>query len=89
MSLAWIQQLVDAGFEDQIIIGSDTGWFDPGFPEGFEIEEVDGTWTMVGTLAQDYRSIPEEFVPYMQENGVSEELIAKLMHENPWNAYSR
>lgn len=89
VSLAWINQLVDAGYEDQIIIGSDTGWFDPGFPPGFEIEQVDGRWTMVGDLAQDYRSVPEEFVPYMRDNGVSEELINKLMHENPWNAYSR
>ena len=43
----------------------------------------------MGDLAQDYRSVPEEFVPYMRDNGVSEELINKLMHENPWNAYSR
>ena len=34
-------------------------------------------------LAQDYRSIPEEFVPAMREAGFSEELIAKLMHGNP------
>ena len=88
-SLGWIRQLIDAGHEDRIIIGSDTGWFDPGFPEGFEIEEVDDTWTMVGELAQDYRSIPEEFVPYMRENGVSEEIIGKLMHDNPWRAFSR
>lgn len=89
VSLGWIQQLVDAGYEDQIIIGSDTGWFDPGHPPGFEIEEVDGVWTSVGNLAQDYSSVPEEFVPFMQEAGVSEELIGKLMHENPWNAFSR
>jgi phosphotriesterase-related protein len=89
VSLVWIQQLVDAGYEDQIIIGADTGWFDPGHPPGFEIEEIDGVWTSVGDLAQDYRSVPEEFVPYMRENGVSEELIAKLMHGNPWNAFSR
>ena len=89
VSLAWIQQLVDAGYEDQIIIGADTGWFDPGHPPGFEIEEVDGVWTSVGDLAQDYRSVPEEFVPVMQEAGFSEELIAKLMHGNPWNAFSR
>ncbi len=37
----------------------------------------------------DYRSVPEEFVPYMRDAGVSEELIAKLMHGNPWNAFSR
>jgi phosphotriesterase-related protein len=89
VSMGWIDQLVDAGFEDQIIIGSDTGWFDPGFPEGFEIEQVDGTWTMVGTLAQDYSSIPEEFVPAMREAGYPEELITKLMHGNPWRAFSR
>jgi len=62
---------------------------DPGQPPGFEIEQVDGVWTSVGDLAQDYRSVPEEFVPYMQAAGVSEELIGKLMHGNPWNAFSR
>ena len=45
--------------------------------------------TMVGTEAQDYRSIPAGFVPYMREHGVSEELIDKLMHGNPWSALSR
>jgi phosphotriesterase-related protein len=89
LNLGWIQQLVDAGYEDQIIIGSDTGWFDPGHPPGFEIEEVDGVWTSVGDLAQDYRSVPEEFVPAMEAAGFSEELIDKLMHGNPWNAFSR
>jgi phosphotriesterase-related protein len=89
LNLGWIQQLVDAGYEDQIIIGSDTGWFDPGHPPGFEIEEVDGVWTSVGDLAQDYRSIPEEFVPAMEAAGFSEELIGKLLHGNPWNAFSR
>ncbi|CAN5800035.1 hypothetical protein BH23CHL8_BH23CHL8_27930 [soil metagenome] len=45
--------------------------------------------TMVGDLAQDYRSVPEEFVPAMEAVGYSEELITKLMHGNPWNAFSR
>lgn len=89
VNIGWIDQLVEAGFEDQIIIGADTGWFDPGFPPGFEVEEVDGRMTMVGELAQDYRSVPEEFVPAMEAAGYSEELITKLMHGNPWNAFSR
>ncbi|CAN5799971.1 hypothetical protein BH23CHL8_BH23CHL8_27920 [soil metagenome] len=42
VNIGWIDQLVDAGYEDQIIIGADTGWFDPGFPPGFEVEEVRG-----------------------------------------------
>jgi predicted metal-dependent phosphotriesterase family hydrolase len=32
---------------------------------------------------------PGEFVPAMREAGFSEELISKLMQDNPWNAYSR
>ena len=89
LNIDWISQFVDAGYEDQIIIGADTGWFDPGQPAGFEIEQVDGVWTSVGDLAQDYDSVSAEFVPAMQEAGFSEELIAKLMHGNPWNAFSR
>lgn len=70
-----IQTLVDAGYEDQIIIGSDTGWYDPGFPEGFVVEPYD--------------QIMNSFVPDMEAAGFSEELIGKLMHDNPWSAYSR
>lgn len=88
-NLAWIDALVEAGFEDRIIIGADTGWFDPGQPPGFEIEEVDGVWTSVGDLAQDYRSVPEDFVPAMRAAGYSEELVGKLMRGNPWAAFSR
>lgn len=84
-----IQQFVDAGFEDRIIIGSDTGWFDPGQPAGFELEQIDGVWTMVGDYAGHYSMIPGEFVPAMREAGFSDELIAKLMQDNPWSAYSR
>jgi phosphotriesterase-related protein len=89
VNIEWIQMLVDAGYEDQVVIGADTGWFDPGFPEGFEIEQIDGRWTPVGTLMQDYRSIPAEFVPAMEAAGLPATLIRKLMHDNPWHAFTR
>jgi phosphotriesterase-related protein len=89
VNIAWIRQLVDAGHQDQIIIGADTGWYDPGFPPGFEIALVNGRWTPVGTLMQDYRSIPAEFVPAMRAAGFSEKLVKRLMHDNPWRAFSR
>jgi len=90
VSIDWIQQFVDAGYGDQIIIGADTGWFDPGFPAGFEIEQgEDGKWHAAGNLMQDYRSVPAEFVPAMEAAGFSDELIESLMHTNPWNAFSR
>ena len=57
-------------------------------PGGFELEQVDGVWTMVGTYAGDYSQIPA-FVTAMQDAGFSDELVNQLMHENPWSAYSR
>lgn len=73
--LALLEKLIDAGYEDQIIIGTDTGWYDPGFPEGFVVEP--------------YNQIVDTFLPAMKAAGFSDELIQKLMHDNPWNAYSR
>ena len=70
-----IKQLVDAGYEDQIIIGTDTGWYDPGFPKGFVVE--------------GYSGIVKSFLPAMKNAGFSDALIRKLMHSNPWKAYSR
>ena len=93
-NIAWIRQLVTAGYQNRIIIGADTGWFDPGFPAGFKITQLsDGSWVHdpadVPQYMQDYRSVPGEFVPAMRAAGLSETLIHKLMHSNPWNAYSR
>ena len=90
VNIAWIKQLVAAGFQNRIIIGADTGWYDPGFPPGFEIAlGADGKWHPAGNLMQDYRSVPAEFVPAMRAAGFPERLIKTLMHTNPWNAYSR
>ncbi|MHB8892675.1 MAG: phosphotriesterase family protein, partial [Candidatus Limnocylindrales bacterium] len=93
-NIAWIRQLVTAGYQNRIIIGADTGWYDPGFPAGFKITQLpDGSWVHdpadVPQYMQDYRSVPGEFVPAMRAAGLSETLIHKLMHSNPWNAYSR
>jgi phosphotriesterase-related protein len=74
MHIALIEEFIDAGYEDQILIGSDTGWFDPGNPD-FLIEPYDQIMTSV--------------IPDMIDAGFSDELIQKFLHDNPWNAYSR
>lgn len=94
VNIAWIKQLVKAGYQKKIIIGADTGWFDPGFPAGFKIKQLpSGQWVHDPAdqpqYMQDYRSVPGEFVPAMRAAGFSEALIHTLMHTNPWNAYSR
>ena len=78
LNLGWIMDLVDAGYENQIIIGADTGWYDPGYP-GVEV-----SWPG----SQDYNSI-FEFADFMADEGVSPELIQKLMQDNPFAAYAR
>ena len=94
VNIDWIERFAAAGYEDRIIIGADTGWFDPGFPPGFRIIQLpDGSWVHDPAdqpqYMQDYRSVPAEFVPAMRTAGFSEALIHKLMHSNPWRAYSR
>ena len=94
VNIAWIEQLAAAGYEDQVLIGADTGWFDPGFPAGFKIIQLpDGSWVHDPAdqpqYMQDYRSVPAEFVPAMEAAGFSKGLIHKLMHSNPWHAYAR
>ena len=94
VNIAWIKQLVAAGYQNKIIIGADTGWYDPGFPPGFKIIQLpNGQWVHDPAdqpqYMQDYRSVPAEFVPAMRAAGFSEALIKQLMHSNPWHAYSR
>jgi phosphotriesterase-related protein len=94
VNIAWIKKLVGAGYANKIIIGADTGWYDPGGPPGFKIiQDASGNWIHDPAdqfqYMQDYRSVPAGFVPAMRAAGFSEELIAKLMHDNPWHAYSR
>lgn len=79
LNKGWILDLVEAGYEDQIIIGADTGWYDPQY-EGSEV-----SWF----AAQDYDSIFDFEDSMRADLRFSDELIEKLMHGNPWNAFSR
>jgi phosphotriesterase-related protein len=79
--LALLQEMIAAGYEDQIIIGQDSGWFDPQYGESGELEGV--------FEIQGFNHIAEVFVDKMKADGISDEVIHKLLHSNPWNAYSR
>lgn len=79
--LAWLQDMIDAGFEDQLLIGQDSGWFDPQYGE---TGELPGTFDIQG-----FNHIAEVFVPKMKEAGFRKKQIRKLLRDNPWNAYSR
>jgi phosphotriesterase-related protein len=76
-----LKELIDAGYGSQILIGQDSGWFDPQYGETGELEGVFDI--------QGYSHIATVFVEKMREAGISKKQIKRLLHTNPWDIYSR
>ena len=70
-----IQRLLEAGFQDQILLSQDRGWFDPALPGG-------------GT-PQPFTYLVETFIPALLDAGIDEPTIRHLTHDNPFAAYAR
>ena len=70
-----ILRMLDLGFQDQLLMSQDRGWFDPAKPGG-------------GT-PKPYTYIVERFLPRLLEAGVTKAGVDKLMKDNPFRAFSR
>jgi len=70
-----IQQLLDAGFSQQIMLSHDRGWYDPSQPGG-------------GT-PKPYTPLMESFLPKLRAAGIDAPTIEQLTHTNPFQAYAR
>jgi len=70
-----IQQLLDAGFGQQIMLSHDRGWYDPSQPGG-------------GT-PKPYTPLMESFLPKLRAAGIDAPTITALTHTNPFRAYAR
>lgn len=70
-----ILRLLDAGFEGQILLSHDRGWFDPAQPGGGQ--------------PRPFTHLPEVFLPRLAAAGVDEETIARLTRDNPFIAFAR
>jgi len=70
-----IQQLLDAGFSQQIMLSHDRGWYDPSQPGG-------------GT-PKPYTPLMESFLPKLRAAGIDAPTIKELTHTNPFQAYAR
>ncbi|HQY91278.1 esterase [Caldilinea sp.] len=70
-----IHRLLDAGYEEQLLLSHDRGWYDPSKPRG-------GT-----QLAYTY--LTETFLPKLRASGVDDATIAQLTIQNPWQAFAR
>ncbi|RPJ42156.1 MAG: esterase [Chloroflexi bacterium] len=75
MFIDWIRKLLDAGFEKQLMLSHDRGWYDPAQPGGGK--------------PQPYTYLAETFLPRLRATGVTEETIKRLVCENPFRAFAR
>ena len=66
---------LEAGYEAQMLISHDRGWFDPAQPGG-------------GT-PMPYTHLSDVLLPLLAERGVAPDTIRRLTHDNPFNAYAR
>jgi phosphotriesterase-related protein len=74
--LRFTKNLVSAGFEEQILLSHDAGWYQPGSPT----EQPEHGYRGYATLIQDY-------VPRMKAEGFSDHTIRLLVHTNPTRAF--
>jgi phosphotriesterase-related protein len=70
-----IQRLLDAGFEKQLLLSHDRGWYDPALPGG--------------GIPKPYTYLSEQFLPKLRASGVDDDLIRQLTHVNPFRAFAR
>jgi phosphotriesterase-related protein len=71
--LKLLRFMVDHGFEEQILLSQDAGWYNVGQPHGGNI--------------RGYEYLIKEFVPLMRKNGFDQDLIGKILVENPAEAF--
>src|SRR5688500_1224207 len=69
-----VRTLVDAGFENKILISQDAGWYNPGQADGGK--------------KRGYTSLTTAFIPKLKSTGLSDAVIQKLTHENPFRAFA-
>ena len=69
-----IKRLIDAGYEKQILLSHDRGWYDAGRRD---------------YQPKPFTYINETFIPKLREAGLDDAMITQLTRHNPFNAYAR
>jgi len=72
-TLSLTRLMVDNGFEDQVLMSQDAGWYNVGEPKGGEI--------------RGFEYLVKDFAPRMIEKGFSQRLIDKILVMNPARAF--
>ena len=77
--VTWIQRLIETGFEDQILLSHDRGWYDPARSQE---DASDEEWP------RPFTYLTMTFLPKLREAGVPETIIQKLTRDNPFRAFA-
>lgn len=72
--ISLIQRVIEAGFQDQLLLSHDRGWYDPATPD---------------RTPMPYTYLSDTFLPKLREAGVDEATIQQMTHINPFNAFAR
>jgi phosphotriesterase-related protein len=70
-----ISRLMDAGYDDQLLLSHDRGWYDPSQPGGGE--------------PKPFTYLSEVFLPKLRNLGFDEYMIEQLIYTNPFQAFAR
>jgi len=71
--LGLIQSMAKNGFEDRLLVSQDSGWYHVGEKGGGNV--------------RGYSYLVKGFIPFMLNNGLSQELINKILITNPARAF--
>ena len=73
--LALVLKALEAGLGAQLLLSHDLGWYDPAKPGG-------------GT-PRPYTHLVDWLLPALRDAGVAEDMITRLTHDNPFEAFAR
>lgn len=69
--------LVEAGFDEHLLLSHDAGWYNPARPDGLPDEGYRG-----------YTALVKEFIPALLERGLTEEQVRRITVHNPAKAFA-
>lgn len=71
--VALVKMMIEAGYEKQILLSMDRGWYEVGKPEGGDIKP--------------FTLFKEKFLPALRAGGISEGTIIQMIRHNPALAF--
>jgi len=72
-TIGLIRNMVEKGYEDRLLLSQDAGWYNVGQEKGGKI--------------RGYTYLVKDFIPLMHKAGFNQELVHKVLVENPAHAF--